>query len=206
MKIKNLKNLLAVLCSTILLASTASAQTGTVTADLLNVRTSPSTSSGVVEKLSQGTQVAITYGPEAGWCEIYRNGGCYYVSSDYVSVGTGATAETSYASSENVSTKVADSGTGSSQGTYLGNFTLTAYCPCTRCTGGSGITASGTTPVAGRTVAMAGVDFGTRLLINGHVYTVEDRGTSYGHVDIFMNSHSDALCFGVQYADVYLLD
>ena len=53
---------------------------------------------------------------------------------------------------------------------------------------------------------MAGVDFGTKLMINGHVYTVEDRGTSYGHVDIFMNSHSDALNFGVQYADVYLVD
>ena len=58
-------------------------------------------------------------------------------------------------------------------------------------------------PTAGHTVAMAGVPFGTKLLINGTVYTVEDLGTSYGHVDIFMNSHSAALAFGMQYADVY---
>ena len=62
-------------------------------------------------------------------------------------------------------------------------------------------TSSGTTPVAGRTVAMAGVPFGTKLLINGNVYTVEDLGTPYGHVDIYCSSHSEALSFGLQ--DVY---
>lgn len=95
----------------------------------------------------------------------------------------------------------------SSQGTYLGNFKLTAYCNCASCCGVAGnATASGTMPVAGRTVAMAGVPFGTQLLINGTVYTVEDRGTAYGHVDIFHNSHSAALSFGLQYADVYQLN
>ena len=58
-------------------------------------------------------------------------------------------------------------------------------------------------PTANHTVAMAGVAFGTKLLINGTVYTVEDRGTPYGHVDIFMNSDSVCLDFGVQYAEVY---
>ena len=96
--------------------------------------------------------------------------------------------------------------TSSSGGTWLGTFTLTAYCSCTRCTGGSGITASGTIPTAGHTVAMGGVPFGTRLLINGNVYTVEDRGTSYGHVDIYFDNHQDAVNFGLQYADVYQLD
>ena len=51
---------------------------------------------------------------------------------------------------------------------------------------------------------MAGVPFGTKLVIGGLIYTVEDRGTPYGHVDIYMNSHRDATNFGVQYADVYL--
>ena len=55
---------------------------------------------------------------------------------------------------------------GSGQGTYLGNFTLTAYCNCAQCCGTAGnLTASGTVPSAGRTVAMAGVPFGTQLLI-----------------------------------------
>ena len=92
-----------------------------------------------------------------------------------------------------------------SQGKYLGRFTLTAYCSCSICCGkwSGGGTASGTTPTPGRTIAMAGVPFGTKLSINGQIYTVEDRGTAYGHVDIFMGSHSQALSFGMKYADVY---
>ena len=95
----------------------------------------------------------------------------------------------------------------SSQGTYLGTFTLTAYCNCAQCCGTAGnLTTSGTVPTAGRTVAMAGVPFGTQLLINGTVYTVEDLGTPYGHVDIYCSSHSEALAFGLQSAEVYRLN
>lgn len=53
---------------------------------------------------------------------------------------------------------------------------------------------------------MAGVPFGTQLLINGNVYTVEDLGTPYGHVDIYCGSHSEALSFGLQTAEVYRLN
>ena len=94
----------------------------------------------------------------------------------------------------------------SSAGEYLGHFKLTAYCPCVKCCGKSdGITASGTKATAGRTVAMGGVPLGTKISINGKIYTVEDRGTVYGHVDIFFNSHGEALQFGKRYADVYLV-
>lgn len=89
---------------------------------------------------------------------------------------------------------------------YLGNFTLTAYCNCARCCGTAGnATASGVMPTSNHTVAMGGIEFGTKLLINGTVYTVEDRGTPYGHVDIFMDSHEEALQFGMGSADVYLI-
>lgn len=95
----------------------------------------------------------------------------------------------------------------SGQGTYLGNFTLTAYCNCAQCCGTAGnATASGAMPTSGHTVAMAGVPLGTQLLINGTVYTVEDLGTPYGHVDIYFDSHAEALSFGLQYADVYQLN
>ena len=90
----------------------------------------------------------------------------------------------------------------SSQGTYLGTFTNCAQC----CGTAGNLTASGTVPTAGRTVAMAGVPFGTQLLINGTVYTVEDLGTPYGHVDIYCSSHSEALAFGLQSAEVYRLN
>lgn len=91
---------------------------------------------------------------------------------------------------------------------YLGNFTLTAYCSCPVCCGqwSGGPCAGGVYPVQGRTIAMAGVEFGTKLVINGEVYTVEDRGTPYGHADIYMVNHGDAVQFGRQYADAYLLN
>ena len=57
-------------------------------------------------------------------------------------------------------------------------FKITAYCPCSKCCGKqTGITASGTRATAGRTVAASSqFSFGTKLMINGKEYTVEDRG------------------------------
>lgn len=100
------------------------------------------------------------------------------------------------------------SSSSSGGGTYLGRCKITAYCSCAKCCGSwaGGSTASGTTPTSGRTVAMGGVPFGTKLSINGNIYTVEDRGTAYGHIDVYMGSHSEALSFGLQYADVYIVN
>lgn len=91
----------------------------------------------------------------------------------------------------------------------LGMFTLTAYCNCSICCGeyaGKGITASGTTVEAGRTVAVDTniIPFGTKLIINGHEYIAEDRGGGINgnHIDIYFNNHADALQFGRQQANV----
>ena len=93
----------------------------------------------------------------------------------------------------------------STLGKYLGNFKLTAYCNCAVCCGrwAGGPTASGKMPVQGRTIATGVLPFGTKLNIGGKIYTVEDRGTPYGHIDIYMERHADAEEFGVRYADVY---
>ena len=86
----------------------------------------------------------------------------------------------------------------------LGTYKLTAYCACSKCCGKSdGITASGVKAQSGRTVAVKNLSFGTQLMINGEIYTVEDRGVGSGVVDIFFDSHSEALDFGVKYAKVY---
>jgi 3D (Asp-Asp-Asp) domain-containing protein len=86
----------------------------------------------------------------------------------------------------------------------LGTYKLTAYCSCSKCCGKSdGITASGTKATAGRTVAAKGIPFGTKLMINGETYIVEDRGVGSGVIDIYFDSHSEALSFGVQYAKVF---
>ena len=127
--------------------------------------------------------------------------------TDTSSSSGNSSSDSSASSTTTGSPSASDTSSSSSSGTYLGRFKLTGYCSCSICTGqwSGGSTASGTTPTAGRTIAMGGVPFGTKLMINGQVYTVEDRGTAYGHVDIFCSSHSEALSFGVQYADVYQL-
>lgn len=127
--------------------------------------------------------------------------------TDTSSSSGSSSSDSSASSTTTESPSASDTSSSSSSGTYLGRFKLTGYCSCSICTGqwSGGSTASGTTPTAGRTIAMGGVPFGTKLMINGQVYTVEDRGTAYGHVDIFCSSHSEALSFGVQYADVYQL-
>ncbi len=129
-------------------------------------------------------------------------------SSSSSSAGTQQSAAAEPAPASSQATQEAASGT--SSGKYLGKFKLTAYCPCSKCCGvyaaNPGVTASGAMATPGVTVAMGGLPFGTKLSINGHVYTVQDRGTAYGHVDIYFNTHSEALAFGAKHADVYQLN
>jgi len=100
----------------------------------------------------------------------------------------------------------------SSSGTLvdLGKFHLTAYCPCYQCTGGwGGRTSSGTIAKAGHTIATdpGVIPSGTKVKINGTVYTAEDTGSGIdgNHIDIFFNEHQEALNFGSQYGEVYLV-
>ena len=82
--------------------------------------------------------------------------------------------------------------------------TITAYCACAKCCGknANGITAAGTRPVEGRTVAAArSIPLGTRIHIEGIGWrVVEDRTARRydGRVDVFFKSHADAVKFGKQ--------
>ena len=109
------------------------------------------------------------------------------------------------AGAENAENSTAGDQLETASGKYLGNFKLTAYCNCAVCCGrwAGGPTASGKMPEQGRTIATGVLPFGTKLNIGGKIYTVEDRGTPYGHIDIYMENHADAQEFGVRYADVY---
>lgn len=81
----------------------------------------------------------------------------------------------------------------------LGEYRISAYCPCEKCCLKSdGITASGTQATAGRTVAMNDVPFGTHIIIDGHEYIVEDTGGFNSKlVDVFFNTHEEALNSGL---------
>ncbi|QSX07735.1 G5 domain-containing protein [Alkalibacter rhizosphaerae] len=95
--------------------------------------------------------------------------------------------------------------------------TATAYCSCTICTGsGNGITASGTRATASRTIAApSNFRFGTEFYIpyfrgssNRGIFKVEDRGGAIrgNRIDIYFNSHEEAIRFGRKTLKVYVLD
>lgn len=91
----------------------------------------------------------------------------------------------------------------------LGKFKLTAYCNCKKCCGkwAGGATASGVMPKENRTIAVDTkvIPFGTKIVINGKTYVAEDTGSAIkgNKIDIYMSSHSKALQWGVQYAEVF---
>lgn len=93
---------------------------------------------------------------------------------------------------------------------YLGNFRITYYCPCTECSEGYGnMTATGAIAQANHTIAVDPdvIPLGSRVEINGVVYTAEDvgggiRGES---IDIYVNTHAETILNGTHTSAVYLI-
>ena len=94
----------------------------------------------------------------------------------------------------------------------LGEFEITAYCGGTCCSSGTGITASGNVAEEGKTI---GVDtdiipLGSKVKIvfagTEHVYRADDTGSAINGniIDLYMESHEDALVFGRQTCKVYI--
>lgn len=93
----------------------------------------------------------------------------------------------------------------------LGEFKLTAYCPCAECNGKwvGELTASGTELTVGRTIAVDPdvIPLGSIVDINGFQYVAEDTGSAIkgNRIDILFSNHAEALDFGVQYAPVSII-
>lgn len=90
----------------------------------------------------------------------------------------------------------------------LGTFLTTGYCSCAKCCGKSnGVTACGVIATANHTIAAdtSVLPFGTQVVINGKVYTVEDRGGAIrgNRIDIYFATHQEALNYGKRYVKVY---
>ena len=95
------------------------------------------------------------------------------------------------------------------------SMNASAYCACVSCCGKTnGITASGASATAWYTVAAGrGVPIGTIIYIpslshtaNGGWFVVQDRGgaISNNRIDIFMNSHTEAIHFGRRNLECHL--
>ncbi len=93
----------------------------------------------------------------------------------------------------------------------IGTFEITAYCPCEICCGAlaDGITYTGGYAEEGRTIAVDPdiIPLGTVVEIDGHRYIAEDIGGGIDgrEIDLFFCSHEDALEWGRQNHEVYLV-
>lgn len=98
----------------------------------------------------------------------------------------------------------------------IGEFKLTAYCPCEKCCGiwaknrpnGIVYTASGAKAEAGKTIAVDPdvIPYGTEVKIGDHTYIAQDSGSAIkgNKIDVYYDDHSAALAHGVKYAEVYM--
>ena len=91
----------------------------------------------------------------------------------------------------------------------LGEFVITAYCPCEKCCGeyADGITATGTVATEGRTCAVDPeiIPLGTEIEIDGVKYIAEDVGGAIKgkRIDICFNDHRSAVMYGVKTKEVF---
>lgn len=100
-------------------------------------------------------------------------------------------------------------------GESLGRVVTSGYCNCRICCGiwSGGPTASGAMPRANHTIAVDArnpiVPMGTKVVMNGVEYTVEDtgnfssRGVSF---DVYYNSHAEALAHGHRTWEAFLAE
>ena len=91
------------------------------------------------------------------------------------------------------------------------NYVITAYCACMECCGKTdGITASCVKAVEGVTVAMdKSIPFGTKIYIDGvGERIVQDRGGAIkgNKIDLYFDTHQEALSFGRQTRQVTILN
>lgn len=104
--------------------------------------------------------------------------------------------------------------------TSLGTYTVTAYCSCEKCCGeyaknrpqGKVYGAAGIELQEGVSVA-AWLPFGTKLMIDGKVYIVQDRTAQWVKekyngriIDVYFSDHSEALGWGKRKAEVWVLE
>lgn len=159
-----------------------------VAASFLNIRTEPNENSDVIKIIRMGDPVNITEqvhiqlneAETAEWVAIEGGG---YINSKYLQ--------------------------DDSPIEFIGDYIITYYCPCERCCAiANRPTASQVMPEQGVTIAAdPSIPFGTKLMIDGQIYTVQDRGGKIkgNHIDVFVNTHWEAKQKGQHLSKVYLV-
>ena len=91
---------------------------------------------------------------------------------------------------------------------YIGECTITAYCPCEKCCGkwADGLTATGL-PAGPGVVAVDPevIPLGATVIIDGQRYLAADTGVTGKHVDVCLAEHEATVEAGVRTAAVWVV-
>lgn len=188
---------------------------GKVSVKKLNVRTGPSILYDIIELKEKEDVVKIIKAEDNGWYEIeLKDGKTGYVCGKYIeteaknlhdysdlyNVATEASKSYSSTSSKSTSSKKSSS----SKVVTTMTVSATAYA-------GDSITATGTTPKVGRTIAVDPrvIPYGTKVYIPalGGTYIAEDCGGGIkgNKIDIFMSSEAKCNSWGVRNIEIQIL-
>ena len=95
-------------------------------------------------------------------------------------------------------------------GDSIGEYTIDYYCSCETCRAKANkVKATGTPVVEGQTIAVDPdeIPYGTKVIIDGHVFTAEDYDTAgkEKHISIYVNEHETAQKLNEKKAEVHLV-
>lgn len=95
---------------------------------------------------------------------------------------------------------------------YKGKFKATFYCPCVKCVGNKKIikTATGNIPISNKTIAVDSSIIPLHSIVyipNYGYFVAEDTGNAIkgNKIDIFVDSHEEALKQGNKNVDLYVM-
>lgn len=188
--------------------------------DILKVRREPSTEeSNVVGLIPAGAEMLWLEDVDDMWSKVRINNVEYFICKDYITtivpeqvvsiLNIEPTHEGIYFVNKSSGEEVNNPNYVS-----LGEFRLTAYCPCSKCCGKWANDAAvkvgsiGEHLVQGISIAVdpTVIPYRTHVYIEGHEYIAHDCGSSIkgNRIDVYFEDHSVAWDFGVQYKEVFI--
>ncbi len=95
-------------------------------------------------------------------------------------------------------------------GTYLGRFRISHYCPCRKCNGGYSGTATGAKLTPWHTIAVdpSVIKLNSKVRIDGYgTFQAQDTGGAIkgNRIDVCVSNHAEAMKLGITYKDVYVI-
>lgn len=92
----------------------------------------------------------------------------------------------------------------------MGEFKITAYCPCYECSEGYGrLTSTRKYARSQHTIAVdpSVISYGAKVKVGDTIYVAEDCGGKVkgDHIDVFFDTHEEVKEFGTKYKEVWVI-